>query len=501
MNQSEKNLIESKLKEQIYQKWYNKPTKYILHVGPTNSGKTYNAVQRLKEASKGIYLAPLRLLAWEIYEKMGLDGVLCSLFTGEEKIAVQNSTVSSCTIEMCNTEKHYDIVVVDECFMIADKQRGKFWLDAIMGVNADEVHIITNLESRGLIEDLLSITGNFYTVQTYERKIPLEISERDINLKKLDSKTILVTFSRINVLYQKYLLQQLGIKCSILYGNLPPEVKKDQIRAFVDGETQVLVTTDVIGMGINLPCNQIVFLEDSKFDGQSMRKLNEKEIKQISGRAGRYGLSNKGIVTALDPLFIEDIKAAFESNIEEEFGVYGLDGEIYKILPEKTPNLKVKAFKELKFIPQSLSFLKIEDLEKYTPLLKHYELSQLNDDFAWAFLSCPVNSNNLGFWKDAVSSTVYNKTINFNEKYSTTPFDDVRLLEYAERDIANIDLCLYMFNNKTLNPLFAAYNTDFMQVLKSHKDIIIDNINDFLLRKKIQKKQDKSQQRRPKKSK
>jgi molybdopterin-guanine dinucleotide biosynthesis protein A len=100
-----------------------------------------------------------------------------------------------------------------------------------------------------------------------------------------------------------------------------------------------------------------------------------------------------------------------------------------------------------------------------------------------------------------VSSTVYNKTINFNEKYSTTPFDDVRLLEYAERDIANIDLCLYMFNNKTLNPLFAAYNTDFMEILKSHKDIIIDNINDFLLRKKIQKKQDKSQQRRPKKSK
>lgn len=498
MTNIEKKEIEEKLKAQIHERYYHKPTKYILHVGPTNSGKTYNAVQRLKETSKGIYLAPLRLLAWEIYERMGLDGVLCSLYTGEEKVTVPNATVTSCTIEMCSMETHYDVVVVDECFMIADKQRGKFWLNAIMGVKANEVHIITNLESQKLIENLLESTGNRYEINTYERKVPLDISEKEVNFKKLAPKTILVTFSRINVLYHKYLLQQLGIKASVLYGNLPPEAKKEQIRAFVDGETQVLVTTDVIGMGINLPCNQIVFLEDSKFDGQSMRKLNEKEIKQISGRAGRYGLSTKGVVTALDNVFIEEIRQAFESHIEEKNGIYGLDGEIYKMIPEKTPNLKVKAFKELKFIPKNLEFLVIEDLEKYTPMLKFYDLCKLDDDFAWAFLSCPVNSNNLTFWKDAVSNAVHRKQIYFNEKYSIEPFDDVRLLEYAERDIATIDLCLYMYNNKVLNPLFVSFSEEVLANLKSHKDIIIDNINDFLLRKKIQKKSEqKRKKRRP----
>jgi ATP-dependent RNA helicase SUPV3L1/SUV3 len=475
--------IEAKIKNQIYGKWFSKNTRYVLHIGPTNSGKTFSAVQALKNSNRGIYLAPLRLLAWEIQDRLTKEGYLCSLLTGEEKIIIPQANLTSCTIEMCNFQKHYDVAIVDECFMIADRQRGKFWLDAIMKLNCDEVHVISNPESLPLLRKLLELTDNVYEINEYERKTPLEISDKEVNLKKLLPKTILVTFSRINVLYYKYLLQQFGKKAAILYGNLPPEVKREQIRSFVDGENSVLITTDVIGMGINLPCHQIVFLEDSKFDGESVRKLNEKEIKQISGRAGRFGLSEKGIVTALDPMF------AFDSILEEKNGFYGLDGEIYKLIPETNPRQKLKYFEQRTWMPSDLSFLKMEDLEKYYILARQYDLALLEDDLAWAFLSCPVNEQNQNFWKFAVASAVHLNQINFNERYFIDEINNIKELELAENAIANIDLFFYMYNNRTLNPLFLKYNEDYLTILKSHKEIIIDNINNFLLLKKIKEKE------------
>lgn len=481
--------LEQELREIIYKNWYNRPTKYILHIGPTNSGKTYSAVQSLKKSSKGIYLAPLRLLAWEIYDRLNNEGHLCSLYTGEEKISTPQANLVSCTIEMCNYQTHYDVAIIDECFMISDTQRGKFWLNAIMNINANEIHIISNLESLNVLKKLLTLTGNIVEINQYERKVPLEVCDKEINLKKLLPKTILVVFSRISVLYNKYLLQQFGTKCSILYGNLPPEVKKDQIKKFTEGKTDVLITTDVIGMGINLPCNQIIFLEDSKFDGEDVRPLNEKEIKQISGRAGRYGFSTKGLVSAIDPIFTLKIQESFSSNIEETNAIYGLDGEIYKMIPENTPKQKIKYYENLNYMPSNLSFLKKEDLSKYYDLTKYYDLSKLNDDLVWAFLSCPVNANNINFWKYAVSSAVHLHQILFNEKYTLNEITNIKELELSENAISNIDLFLYMYNNKILNPLFLKYNLEFIDVIKSHKHIIIENINNYLLFKKIKQKE------------
>lgn len=481
-----KEQIEEHLRNKLTQQWYHRDTNYILHIGPTNSGKTYNAVQSLKESNKGIYLAPLRLLAWEVYDRLNQEGYWCSLRTGEEKIIIPDAHLTSCTIEMCSPTQQYDCAIVDESFMITDKQRGKFWLTAIMQLNAKTIHIIANTESLPLLKSLLDLTSNTYIVNTYERMVPLVIQEQTINLKKLKPKTVLVTFSRINVLYHKYLLQQYGVKCSILYGNLPPEVKKEQIKNFIEGRTDVLVTTDVIGMGINLPCNTIVFLENSKFDGESVRVLNEKEIKQISGRAGRYGLSEKGTVTAIDPTFILNIQAAFDSNIEETHGVYGLDGEIYTLIPEDTPTKKIKYFETLNYLPLALEkILKKEDVERYYILTKHYDLRQLEDDLAWTFLSCPVNDNNISFWRYAVSSVVHLDKIVFNEKYSLSELENIKQLEEAENSIAVIDLFLYMYGRKLLQPYLKKYDSEFLEKLKIEKDIIIENINRYLLFKKI----------------
>lgn len=482
--------IEKKIQSQIYNKWYSRKSKYILHIGPTNSGKTFSAVQSLKQSDKGIYLAPLRLLAWEIYEKLNSQGHLCTLLTGEEKIRVPNANLTSCTIEMCDFRSHFNVAVIDECFMIADNQRGKFWLKAIMEVEADEIHIISNPESLDLIKNLLDLTNNNYIINKYERKTPLEVLEQKIQLNKLPPKTVLVTFSRINVLYYKYLLQQYGVKTSVLYGNLPPEVKKEQIKNFINNVTDVLVSTDVIGMGINLPCDNIVFMEDEKFDGEDVRPLNNKEIKQISGRAGRYGLCEKGVVSSIDPDFTEEIKIAFDSMELEQFAIYGLDGEIYKMIPEDTPKKKIKYFEKLNILPKKLKPLfHLEDLEKYYILAKYYDINYLSDDVAWAFLSCPVNNNNFDFWKNCVSSAVHHNKINFTEKYSTAEINELKQLEQAEIDIANIDLFNYMFNNRILKNLFPSYNTDFIHILNAQKNVIVENMNNYLLLKKIKAKE------------
>lgn len=485
--------LEEKIRAKIVLKWYNKSTKYILHVGPTNSGKTYNAVQALKKANSGIYLAPLRLLAWEIYDKLNKENVPCSLITGEERQIIKNSQITSCTIEIANYNKHHDVAVIDECFMIADRDRGKHWLRAIMEVRADVVHIISNPESQELICSLLKETNNKYVVNKYERKTPLEIKEMKVDFKKLPPKTILVVFSRINVLYYKYVLQQNGMSCSILYGNLPPEVKKEQIRSFVDGETDILVSTDVIGMGINLPCNNIIFLEKKKFDGEELRPLLEKEIKQISGRAGRFGISEKGTVSALDTDFIFDIETAFKSNIPEAHGFYGLDGEIYAMIPKEKPREKLKYFETLQVLPPVLKkYLKLEDLEKYYDLAKYYDLNALQDEIAWAFLTCPVNNNNLNYWKDCVSSAVHKSKIYFTESYSLYEINSIEKLSEAEISIANIDLYSYMNNNKILRNFIPPSNQELLIKLLEHKQIIIDNINTYLLSKKIKAKEVKA---------
>lgn len=114
---------------------------FILHVGPTNSGKSHDAVAALATAQNGVYLAPLRLLAFEQFDSMNKDGVYCSLRTGEERIEVPGATVQSSTIEMLDTTEFYDVAVIDEAQMIQDPVRGGNWTRAILGTLAREIHI------------------------------------------------------------------------------------------------------------------------------------------------------------------------------------------------------------------------------------------------------------------------------------------------------------------------------------------------------------------------
>jgi len=273
--------------------------RFIIHVGPTNSGKTYDAIQALKNSSCGLYLGPLRLLALEMFDNLNADGCPCNLLTGEEFINVPGADFTASTIELCDYSNHYDVAVIDEAQMVADRNRGDKWLRAIYCVDAAEVHICLAPEAIELICSLLSGFDADYTIVEHKRFTPLFFSGAFRTIKDARKGDALIVFSRKAVLAVAAELEQYGIKTSVIYGALPPASRREEIRKFTSGETEVVVATDAIGMGVSLPIRRIIFCEVTKFDGVHTRMLLPGEIKQISGRAGRYGIYDEGYVLSM----------------------------------------------------------------------------------------------------------------------------------------------------------------------------------------------------------
>ncbi|MBQ9154524.1 MAG: hypothetical protein IJ130_11995 [Solobacterium sp.] len=273
--------------------------RFVIHVGPTNSGKTYDAVRRMVQTARGIYLAPLRLMAYEQYENIRNLAGSCTMLTGEEEIREEGSAFTASTIEMLNTSYHYECAVIDEAQMIGDRSRGGSWSAAMYGLYADEIQVCTAPEALDLLIRIIEDCNDEYTVVHHERFTPLipEDTFFDSNLKDARKGDALIVFSRRNVHAVAAELQRMGRSVSIIYGALPYDVRHNEARRFAEGETDILVATDAIGMGMNLPIRRIVFLEMQKFDGYAKRFLTTSEILQIAGRAGRKGLYETGYVT------------------------------------------------------------------------------------------------------------------------------------------------------------------------------------------------------------
>ena len=277
--------------------------RFILHVGPTNSGKTHDALERLKECGHGAYFGPLRLLALEVYDKLNSEGLVCSMITGEETLEVPGAVCQACTVEMLNDHDYFDIVVVDECQMVADPYRGHNWTRAVLGLRAEEIHLCMAPEAEDIIVQMIKRCGDQFRVVRHKRNTRLTLETKPYNLKRdLRKGDALIVFSKKSVLALAAHLENEGTHCSVIYGSLPPATRREQVRRFLAKETDVVVSTDAIGMGLNLPIRRIVFVETRKFDGVGKRTLNPEEIKQIAGRAGRYGLYDEGFVTAIDEL-------------------------------------------------------------------------------------------------------------------------------------------------------------------------------------------------------
>ncbi|MBQ6373460.1 MAG: helicase, partial [Clostridia bacterium] len=273
--------------------------RFILHLGPTNSGKTYEGVGRLRGARNGIYLGPLRLLAAEQFETLNLDDVPCSLVTGEEQILVPGSRVQSSTVEMADLKRRYDVAVIDECQMIADRDRGGAWTAAILGLCADEIHACASPDAEALLVRIIQSCGDELTIVRHRRMTPLVVEKEGFRFPaSVRRGDALIVFSKARVHAVAAELRRAGFRVALIYGALPPDVRRDQAVRFQQGDAEVVVSTDAIAMGMNLPIERVVFLESEKYDGDITRPLTDAEIKQIAGRAGRYGQYDTGYVNA-----------------------------------------------------------------------------------------------------------------------------------------------------------------------------------------------------------
>ncbi|MEA3491373.1 MAG: helicase-related protein [Campylobacterota bacterium] len=295
----------------------------IFHVGPTNSGKTYAALEKLKSADTGYYLAPLRLLALEGYETLKADGLHISLITGEEEIIDEESTHISSTVEMLNSSVDVEVCVIDEIQMINDRDRGWAWANALIGAPAKTIILTGSSNALQAVIELCDYLGEELEVISFERMTPLTLLKNPTPLNKVERQSAVVAFSRREVLSLKQQLSS-NYRVSVVYGNLSPEVRREEARRFREGESDILVATDAIAMGLNLPIKTILFAKDNKFDGLRRRELTPSEVLQISGRAGRYGIEEAGFVGTLDDASLQTISRQFHTpltDIELPFSV------------------------------------------------------------------------------------------------------------------------------------------------------------------------------------
>jgi ATP-dependent RNA helicase SUPV3L1/SUV3 len=272
----------------------SEPETVIAHLGPTNSGKTHDALRFLVENGRGIYAAPLRMLAQEAHRRLaaeiGEDRV--GLVTGEERVN-PDAPIICCTAEMA--PMHGETLVLDEVQWSEDEERGSAWTRLMLGGEYRHILLL------GAVEALPLVRNAFPEVEVrfFERKAPLDwIGKRGI--RGLGPGTVVVAFSRRAVIGLAGELNQMRPgKVAVLYGAMPLASRREEIDRFISGAAEVCAATDVLGHGVNLPCETLLFAETDKFDGRERRDLLAWEIAQIAGRAGRFGFHERGHVGVL----------------------------------------------------------------------------------------------------------------------------------------------------------------------------------------------------------
>ena len=273
------------------------PERVVAHLGPTNSGKTYAALRELADKRAGVYAGPLRMLAQEAHRRLGewIGAENVGLVTGEERVN-EHAPVICSTVEMAPHAG--ELLVLDEVQWADDTERGSAWTRLLLAGEYREILLLGALDALPLVERAFPE----HELKVFERKLPLEfVGAR--TLRSLTPGTVVVAFSRRAVLALAGEVNRLHPgKVAVLYGAMPLSSRREEIERFVSGAAEVCVATDVLGHGVNLPCETLLFAETTKFDGEERRDLLPWELAQIAGRAGRFGLVERGHVGVLSGL-------------------------------------------------------------------------------------------------------------------------------------------------------------------------------------------------------
>jgi ATP-dependent RNA helicase SUPV3L1/SUV3 len=258
----------------------------IALLGPTNTGKTHEAIEKMLEFKSGIFGFPLRLLAREVYEKcikkIGNDRV--ALITGEEKIIPSTASFFICTVESMPKDKVVDFVAVDEIQMCADKERGHIFTERLLFARGEKLTMFLGSQiMKTIIEDLIPDVH----FEKKDRFSKLSYGGYK-KISRLDQKTAIIAFSIEEVYALAELVRRQKGGAAVVMGSLSPKTRNSQVELYQSGDVDYLVATDAIGMGLNMDIDQIYYSNLKKFDGKKTRRLNLVELSQIAGRAGRY---------------------------------------------------------------------------------------------------------------------------------------------------------------------------------------------------------------------
>ena len=299
---------------------YRMPRRFIALLGPTNSGKSHEAVQALAQAESGAYLAPLRLLALENYERLSehlaTQGRKVNLVTGEERREEDGATHVASTVEMLDIRRPVDVVVIDEIQMLADRERGAAWTAAVCGAPAPVVYLVGAPEARPAIQALARRLGVPLEIRSKSRKARLSMEDAPVRrLRNLQKGDAVIAFSRRDVLMWRDLVTEAGFSCATVYGNLSPEVRRAQAARFREERADIVVGTDAIAMGLNLPIRRVVFTTANKYNGIEEEELSTALTGQIAGRAGRYGLHEEGHVAGFDDATHEVVRSLLQEKV------------------------------------------------------------------------------------------------------------------------------------------------------------------------------------------
>lgn len=288
-------------------------------LGPTNTGKTHLAVERMCAHSGGMIGFPLRLLAREVYDRVvkvkGKPQV--ALLTGEERILPPGARYFLCTAESMPTDRAFPFVAIDEAQMGADPDRGHVFTNAMLHVRGTDETMILGAETlRPLIRRLLPDAK----IIARPRFSSLDMVE-PIKLSRLPARSAIVAFTGEEVYAIAEMLRRHKGGAAVVMGSLSPRTRNAQVELYQSGEVDYLVATDAIGMGLNLDISHIAFASLSKFDGRRHRRLHVSEMAQIAGRAGRYQRNGTFSTTMLGiekdgdgPLFAPDEIEAIENH-------------------------------------------------------------------------------------------------------------------------------------------------------------------------------------------
>jgi ATP-dependent RNA helicase SUPV3L1/SUV3 len=464
--------------------------KIIALLGPTNTGKTYVAIEKMLEFNSGIFGLPLRLLAREVYdkciEKVGVNNV--ALITGEEKIIPNTASYFICTVESMPKNKVVEFIAVDEIQMCADKERGHIFTERMLESRGTKLTMFLGSQIMAKILEELVDNVEFERKDRYSKLSYSGIKK----ISRLERKVAIIAFSIEEVYAIAELVRRQKGGAAVIMGSLSPKTRNSQVGLYQSGDVDYLIATDAIGMGLNMDIDEIYFSSLKKFDGKKTRRLNLIEMSQIAGRAGRYkndgGFGTTGDCETLNSDEIEKIE---NHQLPNTKAIYWRNSKLNFENPEKL-------ITSLELKPDRKNLLRANDsldesvLRFFLKKGANNIIYHKNLELLWECCQIP------DFEKKAYGQhiNIIDKVFQFlSTRKRRIPSTFMKeQLKGLERDHGNVDLLSHRLSNVrtwsyVANKKNWVENSDYwIQLTKSIEDKLSDKLHDELTKSFIDKK-------------